>query len=325
VVLRRRALAFLLVILAAPLAAEAQRAERVFRIGVLSPEAEPPGLRDAFTEGLRGLGYVDGKNLTIDWRQAGGRNERLATLAAEFVRIKVDVIVAVNTPAARAAKNATTVVPIVITRVSDPVKTGLVLSFSHPGANITGWSFQPEETSVKRLQLLKEALPAVSRVAALWYTGNQGPGLTVQAIEPASEPLGIRILRLPVSDPGDLLGAFQVAARDRAQALFVVDDVYLTKHRAQILELATKHALPVISQYREFAEIGGLMAYGPSAHGMYRDTAYYVDKILKGARPADLPIQQPTKFELVINAKTARALGLTIPRSILTRADQVIE
>jgi putative ABC transport system substrate-binding protein len=323
--MRPGTVALIFAILVAPLAAEAQRAEKIFRIGVLSPEAEPPGLREAFTEGLRALGYVDGKTILIEWRHAAGRNEQLAALAREFVHLKVDIIVAVNTPAAHAAKNATAAIPIVITRVSDPVKTGLVSSFSRPEANITGVSFQPEETSVKRLALLKEALPAVSRVAVLWYTGNQGPGLTVQAIEPVSVQLGVHLLKLPVKDPGDFLGALRAAARDRAQALFVVDDVFLTRHRAQILELAATHALPVVSQYKEFVEIGGLMAYGPSTRDMYRDTAHYVDKILKGARPSDLPIQQPIKFELIINAKTAKALGLTIPSPLLGRADQVID
>jgi putative ABC transport system substrate-binding protein len=313
------------VTLGAPFALGGQGAARLPRIGVLSPEADPPGLREAFRDGLRELGHRDGQTIIVEWRHASGQADRLAALADELVRLKVDVIVAVNTPAAHAAKSATSTIPIVVTRVSDPVKTGLVSSFSRPGGNITGLSFQPEETSVKRLQLLKDALPTASRVAVLWYTGNQGPGLTVRSIEPASVSLGIQLIRLPLNDPRDLASAFQAAARGRAQALFVVDDVFVTRHRGRILELAEKHALPVISQYREFVEGGGLLAYGPSVRTMYRDTAHYVDRILKGVRPVDLPIQQPTKFELVVNIKAAKALGVTLPLSILGRADDLID
>ena len=313
------------VLLARPLVVEAQPAGKVYRIGVLSPDAHLPGFFEAFSERLPELGYMEGKNITLESLHAGGRPERLAVLANELVRHRVDVIVAVNTPAAQAAKNATAAIPIVISRVSDPVKTGLVPSFSRPGGNITGLSFQPEETSVKRLHLLKEALPGVSRVAALWYTANPGPAITIRAIEPASVQLGIQLLRLPVKDPSDFPGAFQAAARGRANALFVIDDVFVTRYGIQILELAAKHALPVISQYKEFVELGGLIAYGPSTRDMYRRTADYVDRILRGAKPADLPIQQPTKYDLVINLKTAKALGLTIPPSLLGRADELIQ
>ena len=312
-------------LLAAPLAAGAQPEGKVHRIGVLSPEAHPPGLFEMFSQRLHELGYVEGKNLAVESRDAGGQYERLAALANELVRLRVDVIVAVNTPAVQAAKNATTTIPIVMSRISDPVKTGLIPSFSRPGGNITGLSFQPEETSVKRLQLLKETLPRVARVAALWDTANPGAALTIRPIEPASAQLGIQLLKLPVKSPGDFPGAFQAATRGRAEALFVVDDVLVTRYGAQIFEFAAKYSLPVISQYKEFIELGGLMAYGPSTRDMYRRTADYVDKILKGAKPADLPIEQPTTFELVINLKTAKALGLTIPPSLLARADHVIE
>src|SRR5262249_50881192 len=200
-----------------------------------------------------------------------------------------DVIVAVNTPAVKAAKNATTEIPIVMSRISDPVKTGLIPSFSRPGGNITGLSFQPEETSVKRLQLFKEACPRVSRVAALWDAANPGPAMTIRAIEPASAQLGIQLLKLPVKDPSDFSGALQVAGRGHADALFVVDDVFVTRYGVQILDYAAKHSLPVMSQYKEFVELGGLIAYGPSTRDMSRRTADYVDKILKGTKPADLP------------------------------------
>jgi len=308
-----------------PLVAEPQPAGTVYRIGVLSPEAHPPGLFEAFSERLRELGYVEGKNIAFESRQAEGRQEQLAVLAKELARLRVDLIVAVNTPAAQAAKNATATIPIVMTRISDPVKTGLIPSFSRPGGNITGLSFQPEETSVKRLQLLKEALPSVSRVATLWYAANPGPAMTIRAIEPATTQLGIQLLKLPVKDPGDFPGAFQVAARGHADALFVVDDVFITRYGVQILEFAAKHSLPVISQYKEFVELGGLIAYGPSTRDMYRHTADYVDRILKGAKPADLPVEQPTKYDLVINLKVAKLRGFTISQSVLSRADEVIQ
>ncbi len=290
-----------------------------------SPDAHPPGMFERFIERLHELGYVEGKNLAIESREAGGQHERLAALAKEMVRLRVDVIVAVNTPAAQAAKNATTTIPIVMTRMSDPVKTGLIPSFSRPGGNITGLSFQPEETSRKRLQLLKEALPKVARVAVLSNADNPASGMPIKAIEPVSAQLGLQLLKFPVKDPNDFPEVLQAAARGRADALFVVDDVVVTKHGTQILEFAAKHSLPVIAQYKEFVGLGAFMAYGPSTPYMYRRTADYVDRILKGAKPADLPVEQPTKFELVINLKTAKALGLTIPPSLLAQADQVIE
>jgi putative ABC transport system substrate-binding protein len=312
-------------ILVAPLAAEAQQAPKVYRIGVLSPEVPPPGLLEGFQEGLRELGYVEGKNVAIESRNAGGKNERLSGLADELVRFKVDVILAVNTPAAQAAKKATATIPIVITRVADPVKSGLVPSLAHPGGNLTGLSFMTDELGAKGLQLLKEILPSISRVAALWYADNPGVTIGVGAMEPAAAQLGLQVLRFPVREPSDFLGAFQGAARGRAEALFVFDDAMVTKHRVQILNLAAKHSLPVLSSQKTFAEAGGLLAYGASPSALYRRAAYYVDRILNGANPRDLPIEQPTKFDLVINLKTAKALGLTIPQSVLLRADKVIQ
>jgi putative ABC transport system substrate-binding protein len=311
--------------LVVPLAGEAQHARKAHRIGVLSPESPPPGLFEAFQERLRELGYVEGKNIAIESRHAGGKNERLAALADELIGFMVDVILTVNTPAAQAAKKAPAVIPIVITRVADPVKSGLVTSISRPGGNITGLSFLPEALSAKQLQLLKEALPRVSRVAAMWYAGNPGAAITVKGMESASAQLGLQLVRVSVQAPGDFLGAFETATRGRAEALVVVDDALVTRYRVEILRLAGKHSLPVISLYKPFVEAGGLIAYGASTLDMYRHAADYVDKILRGAKPADLPIEQPTKFELVINLKAAKALGLTIPPSLLARAGQVIE
>src|SRR5262245_55741838 len=314
-----------LLVLAAPLVAEAQQAGKVYRIGVLSAEVLPPGLLQSFQEGLRELGYVEGKNLTVESRDAAGKNEQLAARADELVQLKVDVILTVNTPATQAAKKITATIPIVMTRVADPIKSGLVPSLAHPGQNLTGVSSNAVEIGPKQLQLLKEILPSISRVAFLWYGDNSAATIGVGGLEQGAAQVGLQALRLPVRAPSDFLGAFQSAARSRAEALVVFEDIWLTKHRVEILNLAAKHPLPVISLYKDFAEAGGLLAYGASPPAVYRRAAYYVDRILKGAKPSDLPIEQPTKFDLVINLKTAKALGLTIPPSILLRADQVIE
>jgi putative ABC transport system substrate-binding protein len=312
-------------VLVSPLAASVQPAVRVYRIGVLSPDVPPPGLLEGLREGLRELGYVEGKNVGIESRDAGGKNERLAALADELVRLKVDIILTVNTQSAQAAKKATATIPIVMTRIADPVKSGLVTSLSHPGGNLTGVTFLPDELGAKQLQLLKEILPSLSRVAALWYADNPGAIFHINGMESAASQLSLQFLRLSVQESSDFPGAFQVASRNRAQALVLNDDAMITNHRAQILNLAAKHSLPVMSLYKDFPEAGGLISYGASPPAIYRRAAYYVDRILKGTRPRDLPIEQPTTFELVINAKTAQALGLTIPPSLLARADQVIE
>jgi putative ABC transport system substrate-binding protein len=314
-----------LALLAAPLAAEAQPVGKVPQVGVLSPGSPPVGALDAFRQGLRELGYLEGRDIVIEWRFSEGKDDRLPGLARELVQQNVDVLVAVNTPAALAAKNSTKSIPIVITRVADPVSVGLVASLARPGGNITGESVLTAEMSAKRVELLKEALPGLSRVGVLWSTGNPGSALTVRELEISSRRLGIQLQTLGVHGPGDIRGAFEAARKGRAGALYVVDDVITTSHRAQIVDFARGSRLPVISQYAEFAEQGGLMAYGPSITTMYRRTAYFVDRILKGARPGDLPIEQPTKFELVINLKAAKALGLTIPPSVLARADEIIQ
>jgi putative tryptophan/tyrosine transport system substrate-binding protein len=321
----RRAFLGALGMLAVPLGVAAQEARRLYRIGVLSPEKPPPGLLEGFKERLRELGYVEGKTFALESRNAEGSNERLSTLADDLVRSKVDAIVAINTPAAHAAKKATTTIPIVITRVADPVKSGLVASLSHPGGNITGITFLPDELASKRLQLLKEAIRGIARVAVLWARNNPGSDLSVTAMDGASAQLGLKLVRIPVTGPGELPGAFQAAIRERAEAVIVVDDAFITQHRRVIVDLASKQSLPVSSLFPPVAEAGGFIAYGPNTAVLYRRAADYVDRILKGAAPRALPIEQPTKFELVINLKTAKALGLTIPPALLQRADQVIE
>ncbi|MGA9201090.1 MAG: ABC transporter substrate-binding protein [Pseudolabrys sp.] len=308
-----------------PLIARAQQAAKLRRIGILSPELPPPGFLEAFRQGLRELGYVEGQNIAFEIRSAEGYGQRLAALANHLVELKVDVIVAVNTQSVQAAKKASTTIPIVMTRIADPVKSGLVRSLSKPGGNITGLSFTVDELSGKRLALLKEAFPSVSRVAVLWYEPNPGADIAVGAIKAASRELGLGLLLLPVHGSADLVGAFQAAARGRVEALIVIDDVVTTQHRVEILNLAATHSLAVVSQYRAFAEAGALLAYGPNTSTMYRRAAYYVDRILKGADAGDLPVEQATKFDLAINLKTAKALGVTIPPSLLARADEVIE
>ncbi len=308
-----------------PLIARAQQAVKLHRIGILSPELPPPGFLEAFRQGLRELGYVEGQNIAFEIRSAEGYGQRLAALANHLVELKVDVIVAVNTQSVQAAKKASTTIPIVMTRIADPVKSGLVRNLSKPGGNITGLSFMVDELSGKRLALLKEAFPSVSRVAVLWYEPNPGAEIAVGAIKAASRELGLGLLLLPVHGSADLVGAFQAAARGRVEALIVIDDVVTTQHRLEILNLAATHSLAVVSQYRAFAEAGALLAYGPNTSTMYRRAAYYVDRILKGADAGDLPVEQATKFDLAINLKTAKALGVTIPPSLLARADEVIE
>jgi putative ABC transport system substrate-binding protein len=311
--------------LAAPLAAGAQPVGKVYRIGVLSPGTAPPGPLEALRQGLRELGYDEGRNLAIEWRFAGVTDERLQDLAEELVRLKVDVIVSINTQASLAAKRVTHTTPIVIARVSDPVRTGLVTSFARPGGNITGLSALSDELSGKRLELTRELIPAVSRLAVLWNAGNPGIELSVKEMERRSSQFRVHLQIHGVKSADEFRGALQAIARERSDALFVFDDVLMTTHKRPILDWAAKAQLPVISQYAEIAEAGGLMACGPNIPEIYRRAVTYVDRILKGAKPFDLPVEQPTKYELVINLKTAKALGLTIPPSLLARADQVIE
>jgi putative ABC transport system substrate-binding protein len=305
--------------------AEAQQMEKVYTVGVLSFGAAPLGPLEAFTKGLNELDYVEGRNLAIEWRFADGSSTQLAAHAEELVRLKVNAIFAVNTPAAQAAKRATTAIPIVIARVADPVHSGLVPSIARPGGNITGLTSTFPDLGSKRLDLLKEALPGLTRVAVLWNPRNHGSDISARQMEDASQQLHLQFHGLEVHTPDDFLGAVQAATRGRAGALVIVDDVFIASHKRTIVALAAQHALPLVAVYREFAEAGALMAYGPSMPHMYRQAAQYVDKVLKGTQPRDLPIEQPVKYELVINLKTAKALGLTIPPILLFQADEVIQ
>jgi len=329
-VLRRGWLAgiFILGVLAAPLAAAAQPPAKVPRIGFLSPSS-PSDSRtqrnlEAFRQGLLKLGYVEGQNIAVEVRWAEGKYDRLPGLAAELLRLKVDVLVGVGDAALQAAKEATRTIPIVIAVVNDPVATGLVASLARPGGNITGLSIMAPELVGKQLELLKEVLPKVSRVALLWNPTNASNTPALREAEAAARALGVRLQPLEVRAPGGIDGAFAAMTRERAGAVIVLVDALLNEHRTRIAALAIKSRLPAVHGIREHAEVGGLMAYGASISDMYRRAATYVDKILKGAKPADLPVEQPMKFELVINLKTARALGLTIPRSVLSLADEVI-
>jgi putative ABC transport system substrate-binding protein len=315
-------------LLAAPVAAEAQPAGKVYRVGYLTAGSVTanPGVLEAFRQGLRELGYVEGQNIAIEYRSAEGRFDRRSDLAAELVRLKVDVIVAAPTPAALAAKNATGTVPIVGVSLTEPVGLGLIASLARPGGNITGVSYSVgTDIFGKDLELLKEVIPKVRRVAVLSNPDSPAQPLTINNIKGAARSLGLQLLVLEARAPGDFDGAFAAMARERVGALLVVTDPTFIPHRARLVDLTAKNHLPSIFTQRADVEAGGLMSYGPSFPDMYRRAAVYVDKILRGAKPADLPVEQPTKFELVINMKTAKALGLTIPQSLLVRADQVIE
>jgi putative tryptophan/tyrosine transport system substrate-binding protein len=316
------------VLLASPLAADAQPAGKVPRIGFLrstSPSDRPP-LLDAFRQGLRELGWVEGQNIVIDYRYAEGRFDRLPALAAELVRLKMDIIVASPTPAAAAAKNATETIPIVMISVGDPVGLGLIASLARPGGNVTGLSYSVGSgISGKGLELLKETVPKIRRVAILSNPANPAHSLEVREVNVAARSLGVQLQLLEARGPNDFDGAFAAMAKERVGALLVVADSMFFLHRSRLADLAARSRLPAAYGLRENVEAGGLMSYGPSQRDLFRRSATYVDKILKGAKPGDLPVEQPTKFELVINLKTAKALGLTIPPSLLQRADEVIQ
>ena len=321
------AVALAVAILEAPLGADAQQPAKVARIGHLgtADRVAAGHLLEAFRQGLRELGWVEGKNIAIEVRYAEGRYERLPDLAAELVRLKVDVIVAAGTQAALAAKQATSTIPIVMAAVGDPVATGLVASLARPGGNLTGPSLMLPELIGKQLELLKEVVPKVSRVAVLWNSANPLGPPQMREAEGAARALRVRLQLLDVRDPNDFDTAFAAMTKERAGALLVIPDVVFVTHRARVADLAAKSRLPAVYWTRELVEAGGLMAYGANIPDMYRRAATYVDKILKGTKPGDLPIEQPTRFELVINLKTAKALGLTIPQSLRLRADQVIQ
>ena len=322
-----RAGALALALLAAPLAAEAQQAAKVWRIGYLLATAPSdfPKIQEAFRQGLRDLGYVDGQNIVIVVRAAEGNVDRFPALVAELVQQNVDVIVTGSTPATQAAKAGAPALPIVFAGVGDPVGFKFVSSLARPGGNITGLALLTPELTPKRLQLLKEATPEVSRVAVLWNPGSEKHAQELEDLESASRVLGVHLQPVPVQRAEELPGAFAAMARAHARALVVLASPLHHRHLRQIADLALKHRLAAMCEFTEFTGVGGFMVYGPSYPDMFRRAAAYVAKILKGAKPADLPVEQPTRFELVVNLKTAKALGLTIPPSILVRADQVIQ
>jgi putative ABC transport system substrate-binding protein len=318
----------LLAFAAAPLAADAQQAGKVYHVGYLSTptrESVKNGV-EAFLRKLRELGWIEGQNLIIEYRWAEGKVERLPDLAVELVRRKVDVIVAPAGSAALAAKNATTTIPIVMIFPSDPVETGLVASLSRPGGNITGTTFTPgPEIFGKQLQILKETIPRASRVAILWNPLDPSFALQMKEVETAARSLGVRLQHVEARGPEEFDRAFAAMAQERADALLVNGTSTFLVHRTKLAELAVKGRLPTMFSYRESVEAGGLMAYAVNMSDFVGHAAGYVDKILKGAKPADLPIEQPTKLELIINLRTAKALGLTIPQSVLAQAHEVIQ
>jgi putative ABC transport system substrate-binding protein len=316
-------------LLAAPLAAGAQQTGKVARIGYLHPNlAASPHLAEAFRDGLRDFGYVEGRNVVIEYRDAAGKFERLPALAAELVALKVDVIVAPGTLAALAAKHATNGIPIVFPTLGDPVTDGLVTSLARPGGNVTGLSNLTPALVGKCLELLKQAIPAVSQVAILWQPGGfveRTKQDVRERTEVAGRALGMRLQFVEARGPEDFDRAFSDMTRAHAGAVIVVTTAMFVQERRRLVGLAAQSRLPAVYGSRESVDVGGLISYGPNFADSFRRAATYVDKILKGAKPGDLPVEQPTKFELVINLKTAKTLGLTIPPSLLARADQVIE
>jgi putative ABC transport system substrate-binding protein len=324
---RRFLLTSLAGVLARPLAVEAQQVARVPRIGFLiasSPSTIATRI-EAFQQGLRELKYVEGKNIVIEWRYAEGKFDRLPALAAELVQLKVDVIVTAGPMDTRAAKKATSAIPIVMTWDQDPVGSGFVSSLARPGGNVTGLSSLAPEISAKQLELLKEIVPRLSRVVFLGNSAEPGNAQALRETEAAARSFGVQLQFSDVVAPNDIEATIRAASSARAHAMLVLTSPVAFAHRRRLVALAADHRLPVIYHRRQFVEDGGLMSYGVSQHDLDRRAATYVDRILKGARPAELPVEQPTKFELVINLKTAKALGLTIPPSLLARADQVIE
>jgi len=309
-----------------PLAARAQQAGKTYKIGWLSAGSFERSLAlAAFLDALRELGWIEGKAFAFERRYAENRPERLPELAAELVQLNVDVIVGVATLAPLAAKRATTTIPIIMTNAGDPLGTGLVDSLARPGGNVTGMSLMAPDLGGKRLELLKELLPGLARVAVLWNAANPYSARVFKQVQAAGGTLGIEVQSLEMRNPDDFDGAFEVARKQRPDAMITVEDPLTYTYRKRNADFVTGQQLPSLSGLREFVVAGGLMSYGANNADLFRRAAGYVDKILKGAKPADLPVQQPTEFELVINLKTAKALGVTIPPSLLVRADEVIE
>jgi putative tryptophan/tyrosine transport system substrate-binding protein len=306
--------------------AGAQQPKKVYRIGILlvgSPAFYSAWI-DVFRQALKELGYMEGKNIAIEYRYAEGKADRLPFLAAELVGLKVDVIVSSSTPSVLAAKQATNTIPIVFVSIADPVASGLVASLARPGGNITGLSIVAVELSGKRLELLKEAVPNIARVAFLWNSANPAQAPQWREAQAAAQVLGLQLQSLEVRSSNDFDSAFEAALRERAQALVTTPAALLGAHLKRIVEFAAKNRLPAMYANPDFVDAGGLMSYAPSYGDLSRRAATYVDKILKGTKPADLPVEQPKKFEFVINLKAAKQIGLTIPPNVLARADKVI-
>jgi ABC-type uncharacterized transport system substrate-binding protein len=310
-----------------PLAAPAQQQAKVPHIGFLgnSTAALEADLVGPFRDGLRDLGYEEGRNIVIEYRWAEGKYDRFPALIAELIALKVDVIVTAGTPAALAVKTATTSIPLVMVAVGDPVGTGLVASFARPGGNNTGLTSLAPELEGKRLELLREVVPKLSYIAVLWNPANAYMVTTEKEVQAAAKVLHMKVLSLGVRTPEELDTALATVLKEQPGALNVLADRLFLHNRARIVDFAAQHLLPGVHAYRELVVAGGLMSYGPSYADMHRRAAIYVDKILKGAKPADLPVQAPTKFELVINLKTAKALGLAVPPTLVALADEVIE
>ena len=319
------ALLFAFGVFSAPLIADGQQAGKVYRIGILEtiPAARNAANLDALRKGLRDLGYVEGRNLVIEYRSADGRPERFADLASDLVRLKVDLILTRGTPAARAAKKATETIPTIMATMGDP--RAIVASFAQPGGNITGVTTFSTELTGKRVELLKQLVPKLSRVGLLHNMGNPAAPPEWDETKAAARSLGLQAELLDVRSEDDLARAFELAARQRVDALMIGMDGLTQLHQQTIVDLVARNRLPAAYGAREFVDAGGLMAYGVSYPDLYLRMASFVDKIFKGAKPSDLPVEQPSKFELVINLKTAKLLGLTVPQSLLLRADQVIQ
>jgi putative ABC transport system substrate-binding protein len=308
-----------------PVKGDAQQSASPRRIGVLAARSTEDKDVQMFRVGLREAGYIEGRDVVIEWRSANGDYARLPELAADLVQSKVEVIVVQSTPAAQAAKRATSTIPIVMATIADPVGSGLVASLAHPGGNVTGLSTMLTDLTAKQLQLLKEVIPRLTRVAVLWNPDQLWHAKAIEELKTAAPLLSIQLSFVGARTPEELGPAFLAVSRARAQALYVLDDPLFNTHRARIAKLASKARLPTMYGQRLYVDEGGLLSYGPSFGDLFRHSAGYVDKILKGAKPADLPIEQPTKFEFVVNLKTAKALGITIPESILLQADEVIK
>ena len=306
-----------------PLAAHAQQPGKVWRMGFIAHGHE--SFYDALFEGLREYGYEEGRNLIVERRYAQGQAERFKEFAAEMVRLNVDVIIVVTTPAALAVKKATTTIPIVHPNAIDPLNTGLIASLAHPGGNLTGGAQLSAEVSAKRLEILKRVVPRLSRVAALWNPANPALVFSWKETQGAARALGVTLQSHEVQGPKDFAAAFAMTADERPDALLVLQDAVTMQQRNEIIDFAIQKRLPSMFQEKGWAVAGGLMSYGENLPSMYRRAAYFVDRIFKGAKPADLPVEQATKFDMVLNLKTAKAIGLTIPDSVLVLADEVIE